>query len=137
MNPSLVAERISIGNPPWMPSGLAAEVGRLSVAFRWPGFDHPAGIVGLDVQAANLYPLRLSKTQANWQWTDPAKRRINRHSLILRSLSLPNAHVVLRDDVRQLQFAGTISAQDPGGLIRAQPLQIEGQRPAQRQGRFL
>src|SRR5262245_41952681 len=34
--PSLVAERVTIGNPPWMPPGTAAHIRKLSVSWDFP-----------------------------------------------------------------------------------------------------
>ena len=125
-NPRLVAERVIIGNPPWTPPGITAEVGRISAAIRLPGFWHLGGIVGLDVEAATLHLVRDGAGRANWQLHDPARKKPNRNSTILRSLSMPNAHVELEDAKRHLQFAGTVSAQDHGGPGAVQPLRIEG-----------
>jgi uncharacterized protein involved in outer membrane biogenesis len=64
--------------------------------------------------------------RANWQLHDPARKNANTNSSIVRSLSMPNADVVLEDARRHLQFAGTVSAQDLGGPGAAPPLRIEG-----------
>jgi AsmA family protein len=126
LHPQVVAEHGIIGNPPWTPAGVTAEVGRISAVLRLPGFWHLAGITGLDVDAATLHLIRDSTGRANWQLHDPAQHRVNRNSSIIRSLSMLNAHVVLEDDRRHLQFVGTVSAQDRGGTSAAQPLHIEG-----------
>jgi uncharacterized protein involved in outer membrane biogenesis len=125
-HPRLVAEHVIIGNPPWTPPGVTAEVGRISAVLRMPGFWHLGGIVGLDVEAATLHLVRDAGGRANWQLHDPATKRLNRNSTILRSLLMPNAHVELEDAKRHLQFVGTVSAQDLGGPGAVQPLRIEG-----------
>ena len=125
-HPQLVAEHVIIGNPPWTPPGVTAEVGRIAAVFRLPGFWHLSGITGLDVQAATLHLIRDSTGRANWQLRDPANQQVNSNSAILRTLSMLNAHVVLEDARRHLQFVGTASAQDLGGPGPAQPLHIEG-----------
>src|ERR1700728_2542706 len=38
LHPRVVAEHVIIGNPPWTPPGVAAELGRISAVLRWPGF---------------------------------------------------------------------------------------------------
>ena len=43
-HPRIVAEHVIIGNPPWMPAGRAAEIGRLSIVLRLPRFGRRAGI---------------------------------------------------------------------------------------------
>ncbi len=126
LNPRVVAEQVTIGNPPWTPPGVTAEVGRIAAVIRLPGLWHLAGITGLDVEGASLHLIRDSTGRANWQLHDPAKTTINRNSSIIRSLSMPNARVVLEDARRHLQFTGTVSARDLGGREAAQPLRIEG-----------
>src|ERR1700731_903160 len=37
-NPRLVAERVTIGNPPWTPPGVAAQADRITVVFETPRF---------------------------------------------------------------------------------------------------
>src|ERR1700733_12623898 len=44
LNPRVVAEHVTIGNPPWTPPGVTAEVGRISAVLRLPGFGHLGGI---------------------------------------------------------------------------------------------
>jgi uncharacterized protein involved in outer membrane biogenesis len=126
LHPRVVAEHVTIGNPPWTPPGVTAEAGRLSAVLRLPGFWHLGGVTGLEVEAATLHLIRDSTGRANWQLHDPGKKKLNSNSAILRSLSMPNAHVVLEDDRRHLQFVGTVSAVDLGGPGAAQPLHIEG-----------
>ncbi len=124
--PRVVAENVTIGNPPWTPPGVTAQVGRISAVLRLPGFWHSGGITGLDVEAATLHLVRDATGRANWQLHDPARKILNSNSSILRSLSMPKAQVVLEDARRHLQFVGTVSAMDPGGAGAAQPLSIEG-----------
>src|SRR5665213_3603145 len=65
LHPRLVAENVTIGNPQWTPPGVTAEVGRISVVLRLPGFRHSGGITGLDVEAATLHLIRDSTGRAN------------------------------------------------------------------------
>jgi uncharacterized protein involved in outer membrane biogenesis len=125
-NPRVVAEQVTIGNPAWTPAGVTAEVGRLSAVVRLPGFGHSAGLVALDAEAATLHLIRDSMGRANWQLHDPARKKVNGNSAIIRSLSMLNAHVVLEDARRHLQFDGTVSAENHGGAGAAPPLHIEG-----------
>jgi uncharacterized protein involved in outer membrane biogenesis len=126
LHPRVVAENVTIGNPQWTPPGVTAEVGRISVVLRLPGFRHSGGITGLDAEAATLHLIRDSTGRANWQLHDPAKKKVNGNSAIIRSLSMLNAHVVLEDARRHLQFAGTVSALDLGSPGAAPPLRIDG-----------
>ena len=126
LNPRIVAERVTIDNPPWIPAGRAAEIGRLSITLKLPGFGHPGGVSELEAQSAVLFLVRDSRGRANWQLTDPARKRTYQNSPIIRSLSLPHARVTLADDRRHLQFAGEVSAQDLNGPGALQPLRIVG-----------
>lgn len=126
LHPRLVAEHVAIANPPWMPRGLVAEVAQLAVVLKLPGIDHPGGIVALELKDASLYLVRDARGHANWQLVDPDQPRGDGNLPILRSLSMPHAHVVLADVLRHLQFDGTVSAQDPDGPGPGQPLRMEG-----------
>ena len=108
-HPSMVAERIAIGNPPWMPPGLTVEAGRISVVATPPRFGRSIGIVRLEMQAADFHLVRNSSGHANWQLTDPDSND-KTQSPILRDLSIPDAHVVLEDELRHLKFKGNVSA---------------------------
>ena len=70
--------------------------------------------------------MRDATGHANWQLTDPARKHVHSNSTIIRSLSVPNAHVVLADARRHLQFVGEVSAQDLSGPGTAPPLRIVG-----------
>ncbi len=126
LNPRVTAERVTVGNPPWTPPGVTVEIGKLSVAIRLPGLRHTAGITELTMEAATLTLLRDAGGRANWQLVDPAHKKANRNSPIVRSLSMPDAHVTLDDAKRHLQFTGTVSATDPAGTDNPQPLAIKG-----------
>jgi AsmA family protein len=126
LHPQVIAEDVAIGNPPWMPAGLTAQIGRLSIVIKLPEFGHSGGIVGLDIQAAELYLLRDSTGHANWQLTDPAKGVRDENLPIVRSLSMPNAHVMLRDALHHLQFDGTVSAEDLSAGGPVQPMRLQG-----------
>jgi AsmA family protein len=126
LNPRVVAEGVTIGNPPWMPTGLAAEVGKITVILALPRAGHPSGIAELEMEAATLYLVRDVTGHANWQLADPSKHAAHKNSSIVRNLSIPNAHVVLGDALRHLQFVGTVSMHAPSGPGSGQPLRIDG-----------
>jgi AsmA family protein len=124
LHPRLMAERVTIGNPPWMPAGSTAKIGKLSLSIEMPGFGHSFQIETLEMDAASLQLARDSSGHANWQWTDPALGS-GRGLPIIRSLSVPDAHVELDDVLRHLKFEGTVSAHDVKGTAAA-ALRIEG-----------
>lgn len=125
-HPQLTAERVTILNPPWTPAGLTAEIGRVSLAFQWPGIGHSSEIERLVMEAAVLHLERDAKGHANWQLTDPDKGGEPGLPLI-RSLSMPSARVVLQDDLRHLKFHGTVSAGDVSAADGLPPLRIAGE----------
>src|SRR5476649_325526 len=54
--PSVTAEQVVIGNPPWMPAGSMAEIGRLSFSFDLlPLFSDSFVIRRLELQSAALH----------------------------------------------------------------------------------
>jgi uncharacterized protein involved in outer membrane biogenesis len=124
--PQVLAERVTIGNPPWMPPGSTAEIGRLSLAFELlPLFADSYVIRRLEMESATLHLVRNSADRANWQWTEPGSAGGTGMPLI-QSLSMPEAHVELDDARRHLQFDGTVSAQDVAGAGGVESLHIEG-----------
>ncbi|MDB6087425.1 MAG: AsmA family protein [Gammaproteobacteria bacterium] len=125
LHPRLTSERVVIGNPPWTPPGRTAEIGRLSLVFELPLFGHSFAIQRLELEGAMLHLVRDSIGRANWQWADPT-RTVGKGPPLIRSLSMPSAHVDLDDARRHLQFAGTVSAQDASGAQGIVLLRIEG-----------
>jgi AsmA family protein len=124
--PRLVAERVAIGNPPWMPPGPTAEIGTLSLSFELlPLFSHSFVISRLDMNGAVLHFVRESDGRANWQAHAPGTTAAKGPPLI-HSLSMPSAHVELDDARRHLHFDGTISVHDAQGAAGVSPLRIEG-----------
>lgn len=125
-NPTLVASRVVIGNPPWMPPGTMAEIDRLSLVLELHPFSRTSSAIRrLEMDGAALHLARDSTGHANWQWTEPGKGTGQGPPLI-RSLSMPGAHVDLDDVRRHLQFEGTVSAADAPGAGAVLPLHIEG-----------
>jgi AsmA family protein len=125
LKPRLIAERVAIGNPPWMPSGTTAVIEKISVTIELPGFGHGFGIARLEMQGATLRLARDSRGHANWQLSDPDKSGAQNLPIIY-SLSMPNAQVVLDDALRHLQFSGTVSARDQSRGEGLHLLQIDG-----------
>jgi uncharacterized protein involved in outer membrane biogenesis len=124
--PRVTAERVAIGNPPWMPAGPTAEIGRLSLTFElWPLFFHSLVIDRLEMNAATLHLARDENGRANWQAHDP-REVSGKGPPLIHSLSMPQAHVELDDARRHLKFNGTISAQDGAVVAGRRPLRIEG-----------
>ena len=125
MHPQLTAERVIVGNPPWMPTGNTAQIGRVALTLRLPWFHRAFGIERLELEAANLHLLRDPAGRANWQLSDPSKRGAKNLPLI-RSLSIQNARVELADARRHLQFEGLVSVGEAGDAVPARPLHIDG-----------
>jgi uncharacterized protein involved in outer membrane biogenesis len=125
LHPIVTAERVTIGNPPWVPPGTAAVIGRLSFTVALPWIHRPLGIEKLDMEAATLTLSRNDAGLANWQWTDP---RVPDDTLlpVVRRLSVPSARVLLKDDTRHLQFDGTVRVEEPMPAEGPPPLRIEG-----------
>jgi AsmA family protein len=124
-NPRLVAEQVVIGNPAWTPAGTAATAGRVTVVFAAPRLGQESAIDRLQIENATLHLFRDVVGHANWQLRNP-DRSAARAMLIIRSLSMIDAHVQLDDLQKHRQFEGLISARDADGTQQLQPLRIEG-----------
>ena len=125
--PSFSAERVTIGNPPWMPPGTMAQVGKVSMEFDPPVPGRTASIRRVQLDEATLHLVRDAEGRANWQSRPPGTPRGGPGRLI-RSLSMPNARLDLDDARRHLQFSGTVSAGDVSTAGAGGPplLRIEG-----------
>lgn len=125
LHPRIVAERVTIGNPPWTSPGVTAEIGRLSLTYDLPFFGQSFRLHTLEMERATLHLKRDAQGRANWQFHAPGSGRSTGPPLI-RSLRMPNAHVDFNDERRHLKFDGTVSAQDAPGGGAAPPLRIDG-----------
>jgi AsmA family protein len=123
-NPRLVAERVTIGSPPWAPHGNIAEVGKITVVIAALRLGQELVIDRLQIEDATLHLFRDVTGHANWQLKDP-DQNAPRALIVIRSLSMMNAHVLLEDAQKHRQFDGTVSAQDVDGPQGEQPLRIE------------
>jgi uncharacterized protein involved in outer membrane biogenesis len=124
-NPRLEGEDVSIGNPPWTPSGVAVEAGKISVVFATPHLGRELIIDKLTIERATLHLFRDAIAHANWQVKNPDKS--DPASLpVIRSLSMLDAHVLLDDALKHRQFDGIVSANDAKGKEGEQPFRIEG-----------
>jgi uncharacterized protein involved in outer membrane biogenesis len=123
LHPGLVAERVTIGNPPWIPAGTAAEIGKITLVVEIPWFGRSFAIEKLVLEDAELHPVRDSAGHANWQWTAKGGHQLP----LIRDLSMPGAHVDLDDALRHLRFQGTVSAHGAKDTQAVPLLQIDGQ----------
>jgi len=121
LHPGIVAERVTIGNPPWMPPGVTAEIGHLELTYDLPS----VRLRTVVMEQATLHLTREENGHSNWQARPPGSGRGTGPPLI-RSLRMPNARVYFDDARRRLKFDGTIAAQDLPGGGPTPPLRIEG-----------
>jgi AsmA family protein len=109
LHPSLAAEHVTIGNPPWSPAGNMAEIDKLTAEFELPWFSHDLVIRKLDLQGATLHLQRDAAGHANWHWKAPGILP-GKGLPIIHSLSAPAAHLQVEDERRHLVFDGILSA---------------------------
>jgi len=107
-HPTLTAEKVVIYNPPWMPAGVLAEIGKASLDLETPTFAEPLRFRRLELLAATFYLQRDASGKANWRST--AGRMSRKGPPLMASLSVPDAQVHLRDERRQLTFDGKLTA---------------------------
>src|ERR1700683_3429181 len=124
--PRVTAERVTIGNPRWMPAGVTATIGKLSLAMLLPRIGHRSGIESIQAEGAALYLARDSKGYANWQLTDPSKGGGDAKRLIIRHLSMPDAHVLLAGERRHWQCDCMSSPAEAAGAPAPRPFLIHG-----------
>jgi AsmA family protein len=125
LHPRVVATNVTIGNPPWTPPGITAEIGKLSLLMDMPRLGHSFGIERMEMEDATFHLERDSTNHANWQWTDPAKSSGAKFTIV-RSLSVPHAHVLLDDKLRHLKFDGTVSVDEAIGPKVPRGLRLDG-----------
>lgn len=119
-HPSLSAERVVIHNPPWMPEGILAEIGKVSFDLETPTLAEPLRFRHLELQSATFHLLRDVPGKANWR-SGPS-RMGDKGPPLMGSLTVRNAHVHLRDARRHLTFDGKVTALGLG----ADSLRIDG-----------
>jgi uncharacterized protein involved in outer membrane biogenesis len=125
LHPRVIAERLSIGNPPWMPPGTTAEIGKFTLAMAIPWFGQSLAVEDLEMEGATLHLQRDAEGHSNWRRNPPGIRGSGGLPLI-RRFSMPGAHVELDDARRHVRFQGTVSAHEAGDPAVLRPLQIEG-----------
>lgn len=119
-HPSVTAERVVIHNPPWMPAGILAEIGKISLDLETPTLAEPLRFRRLELQSATFNLLRDVPGKANWR-SGPG-RMGNKGPPLMGSLTVRNAQVHLRDARRHLTFDGKVTALGLG----ADNLRIDG-----------
>ena len=107
-HPSLTAEQVVIHNPPWMPAGILAEIGKLRFDLETPTLAEPLRLRRVELQSATFNLLRDAAGKANWRST--AGRMASQGAPLMDSLLMPDAQVHLRDARRHLTFDGRVSA---------------------------
>jgi uncharacterized protein involved in outer membrane biogenesis len=107
-HPSLTAERVVIHNPPWMPVGILAEIGKVSLTLATPTLAEPLRFLHLELQDATFNLLRDASGKANWRTT--SGRMSRKGPPLMAALSVPAAQVHLRDARRHLTFDGKLNA---------------------------
>jgi uncharacterized protein involved in outer membrane biogenesis len=124
-HPQVIASNVTVGNPPWVPAGSAAQFGKITLVFALPWFGRSWGIEKLEIEAATLHLARDAAGRANWQWSAPGTPG-GPLMPIIRQLSMPDARVELDDARRHLQFRGNVSATEVDGPKNSRPLRIDG-----------
>ena len=124
-HPSVSAQGVSIGNPPWTPPGITAQIERLTLVYDLPRWGQPKRIESLRLQGAQLTLFRDIAGHANWQRRNPDDNKAREVPLIA-SLTASAAHVILDDERRHLKFDGTVSAEEATRADGAAVLQIQG-----------
>jgi AsmA family protein len=123
-HPHLSAEEITVGNPPWMPPGEFAHLGRVVLDLQWRLSWPPFGIQALRLGGARLNLVRNSLARANWYLHEGGA---GPGPPLIRSLSMPHARVQLHDERRHLEFKGTVTVADVGDASHPDALRISAE----------
>jgi AsmA family protein len=123
-NPRLVAERVTIGNPPWTPPGIAVQADKIIVVFETPRIGRLVEMASLNIEGATLHMFRDVPGHANWQMKNPDKT-MSRGLPIVHAVSVVDARLFIEDAQKNRQFDGTVTARDSKGPHETQPLRIE------------
>ncbi len=90
-HPSLTAEGVVIHNPPWMPAGILAEIGKVSLDLELPTLAEPLRLRRIELQSATFNLLRDASGKANWRATPG--RQAGKGPPLIGSLAMPGAVV--------------------------------------------
>lgn len=123
-NPRLVAERVTIGNPPWTPPGIAVQAAKITVVFETPRLGRYVEIASLAIEGATLNMFRDVPGHANWQMKNPDEQ-VSPGLPIVHAVSMVDAHLRMEDEQKHRQFEGTLSAEDVPGAQGAPTLRME------------
>jgi AsmA family protein len=123
LHPSITAQQVSIGNPPWSPAGVTARVESVRLDLEWQRSTSPLGLRRLELDDATLHLIRDSSGRASWWMHESGP---GKGPPLMQSLAMSNARVDLNDAKRHMQFTGTVSATEPSAIDVAPPLRITG-----------
>jgi hypothetical protein len=125
--PRVVAQHVTIGNPPWVPPGVTAEIGQVTLVLeRWPVFGGELEIHQLEVEDASLHLARDIEGRANWQSNPPHTPGAGGGPPLIHSLSVTRTRLELDDAPRHLKFTGVVSARDVPAAKGFVPWHLEG-----------
>ncbi len=124
-HPGLTASAVTVANPPWTPSGTAAEIGQVEVEFAAPSTSHWLRLKRLVLSEAFLHLIRDASGRANWQRTDPALGP-GAGLPVIAGLAMADAHLDVDDDRRHVRFTGRVSVGDPDDPAGLNPFKLSG-----------
>ena len=124
LHPSFVAERVTIGNPPWSPPGTLAVIGKLTVVLDLPLPGQTYVLRKLELERADIHFQRDAAAHANWLWKSPGILP-GKGIPPIHELRIADAHVKVDDDRRHLLFDGTLTTKDTSSTGAATRLRIE------------
>ncbi|MBV9697832.1 MAG: hypothetical protein JO005_12965, partial [Gammaproteobacteria bacterium] len=119
-HPQLSASEVEIGNPPWSPPGIMGRIGHVTVRLDWRFGWWPFTLARVELDQADWHLQRDAEARANWT-ARPAV--VGGGPPLIRSLSMPQAHLSLADERLHLWFDGEVSAGD-AGTGPAAPLRV-------------
>jgi len=122
-HPTVLIENLYVGNPTWLPAGVAAQASHVAIYLEWQLAPVPLRIRRLEVLGARLHALEEPDGRANWHLHADGP---GSGPPLMRSLYMPDAYFELQDKRHDLQFNGTVSAGQSTDETHAPPLLIAG-----------
>lgn len=112
--PSLVAERVTIANPPWIQDRYAADIGKFQVSVRlMPLFSGKTILPNLEFDRPQIQVVRDAGGRTNWDLAgngdEPMKLPVI-HRFVVR-----DGHLSVDDRVRRVVFEGQVSSNEQKG----------------------
>ncbi|HEX2592519.1 MAG TPA: AsmA family protein, partial [Rhizomicrobium sp.] len=116
--PWLTAEKITVGNPKWLPNSQMGSADKLTIKVRLLPlvFEQRAIFPLISVDKPDVALIRDRAGHANWSFSDPETTNPGAMSLPpIEQFIINDGHVTMQDDKAKMSFDGTFSSHEATG----------------------